>query len=457
MKFLTAIFLLIFIVPKSFAQTNSSYSILVAGHAYGAHSGTNIGLHPPLLTKLREIEDPKTMGIFLTGDIVNNSTSESWKQVENELSGMSFNSYYVMGNHDDNSIGHAEFQKKHGGAYYHFNYQNDLYVVLNSTESDRSISATQLQFLDNALANTEPDWERAFIFFHEVIWNSNEKYRLLRSNSRSRYAQMVLVSNFWQEVYPRFAALPEKQFYLFAGDVGGNPDAIAASYDRWENVTLLSSGMGEVSDENYLKVNVLPDTVTFELIPLNHNQILNQITWYNVPEKPMEIIGSETVNPLQKSYNYQASPVFNVTSYRWSLSSGISGISDSSQIALSFNPDFQTGEISVTAINDGFGESEPLEMSIKSTGYTSVAKNMESKFRIFQDQQDLQIVFYPIQKSEVRIRIYNTLGQLLLQEQFSSQSGISTTTMKKNNSLNGPVLVELLLGNERFTQKIMLR
>ena len=67
------------------AQPDTSYSFIVAGHAYGAHAGENIGLHPPFLAKLNQDMPPGTLAIILTGDIVNQSTPESWAQVETEL------------------------------------------------------------------------------------------------------------------------------------------------------------------------------------------------------------------------------------------------------------------------------------------------------------------------------------------------------------------------------------
>lgn len=398
------------------------------------------------------------MGLFLTGDIVNYSTTASWAQVENELSAMDFNSYYVMGNHDDNTVGQAEFQKKFGGTHYYFTFRNELYIILNSTESDRSISASQLEFLDQVLANTDSNWNRAFIFFHEVIWNSNIKYRLLRSNTRSRYSQMVLESNFWQDVYPRFTAMPDKQFYLFAGDMGGNPDAMAASYDRWENVTLLSSGMGEVPDENYMKVKILPDTVTFELVALNDDIEMKPVTWYNVPEKPSEIIGPSTISVTQEAVNYQVSEVFNATSWRWNLSAGISGISDSSKIDLRFDPGFQTGKISAIAINDGFGESDPVEMEIKTDNNTLLSNYLDVLgFKIFHDKQSLQITCNSGSKTIARLKIYNALGQLLIHDDLFLNPGLNTQTIDENIHLPGIVIVELLVGNERITQKIILR
>ena len=453
---LFTVMLLIFFWITLKSQPNSTYSFLVAGHAYGAHTGVNIGLHPPFLKKLSETRDTSVMGLFLTGDIVNQSTTASWNLVEKELSGLGKNSFYVMGNHDNNALGLAVFKKKHGGAYYSLVYKNDLYIVLNSTESDRSISAAQLKFLDDVFANTDARWERAFIFFHEVIWNSNIKYKLVRSNSRSRYASIVNVSNFWTSVYPRLTSLPEKKFYLFAGDVGGNTDAIAASYDRWGNVTLLSSGMGEVKDENYMKVTVQPDTVTFQLIPLNDAVKMKPIEWYNIPAKPDTIIGPTTVFPSQSGANYQVSPVGNTTSYRWNLSAGITGSSDSSQINLRFDNQFQAGKISATAINDGFGESEPAELNVFSDSTTFISDNkIERMLEIYQNQRSLIINFNSDKAQNARIMIYDQTGRVILNDEFFLNSGFNSKTIDMKIFGKGWVIVELIADNKRFTQKLI--
>ena len=438
-------------------QVNSAYSILVAGHAYGAHAGTNIGLHPPFLNKLQKRTGIPVAALFLTGDIVNQSNTASWAQVEHELSDLGLSSYYVMGNHDNNSIGINVFNKKHGGLYYSFTLQNELYIVLNSIESDRSISPVQLQFLKNVLQNAESTNKRVFIFFHEVIWNSQEKYQMVRSNSRSRYSEIKTVSNFWQKVYPVLAAYPAKNFYLFTGDVGGNPDAISAFYDRWNNVTLLSSGMGEVPDENYMEVNILPDTVMFKLIPLNNAVEMKPITWYSVPEKPLRIEGPAKVSPPQSAASYKVSPVFNATAYKWNFSNGISGTSNSTDIDLRFEPNFQTGQIMARALNDGFGESEPITMEVQSYYYTSASENeMNTKLIIQQNHQSIQIVYHSEKRLHAHFSIYNVSGMLLYQDKLNLDEGLNTKVVDKSLMGKGLVFIELSFENKRLIRKAML-
>ena len=437
-------------------QPQNEYTILVAGHAYGAHAGTNIGLHPPLIKKLSEEKD-SVSALILTGDIVNTSTTASWQQVEKEITNLGLTAFYVMGNHDNNATGKAVFNAKHGGLYYSFKIQNDLYIVLNSTESDRSISPTQLQFLKNTLLNAGSDCHKVFIFFHEVIWNSHEKYRLVRSNSRSRYTQIKDVSNFWDQVFPDFTNYSDKEFYLFSGDVGGNPDAISAFYDKWRNVTLLSSGMGEVADENYLKVKIRPDTVLFELVALNDGVTMKTMEWYSVPVRPDFIEGPEKISTSAPFSGYAVSPVFNATSYLWSLSEGISGSSDSANINLHFAADFQKGQISASAVNDGFGISEPAILEIQNENYTGFNENkIDPEFTVFQSGGIVQIRFNADENAESKLQVFNSAGILLYQQNVSLTWGLNTLNISELANYKGLVILSLQTRNQCFLKKVLI-
>ncbi len=169
------------------ARADTSYSFIVAGHAYGAHDGENIGLHPNFLSSLDSGYDSLAAFFVFTGDIVNKSSVESWQQVEDELARYSLPYYYVMGNHDDDDIGYQEFNEKFGSPYYAFHFQQELFIVLNSTEEQRSISSNQISFLQEQLNLAGDTVQNIFIFFHEILWNSHDKYIGVLSNSRSRY------------------------------------------------------------------------------------------------------------------------------------------------------------------------------------------------------------------------------------------------------------------------------
>lgn len=364
-KFLLTITALL-IQPMLMGQGDTAYSFIVAGHAYGAHSGGNPGLHPAFLNSLNAGFDTGTCFFILTGDIVNQSTSESWEQVENELVNYGLPYYYVMGNHDANDIGHQVFEDKFGGTWYAFNSHSELFIILNSTEEQRSISSDQISFLEEQISKAGDTIRNIFIFFHEVLWNSHEKYVGVKSNSRSRFDQIVNYSNYWEEVHPLLLTLPEKKFYIIAGDVGGNPDAIAAFYDTWDNITLLASGMGEVTDENYLQVHVDDqDSVKFELVPLNSGLSLLDIEYYSVPPAPEAIAGPALVNPGNSNIIYYVPEVFNAEYYIWTLPGGDTDTLSSNSIPIDFDADFTGSPLSVCAFKEGFGSGPVVSMMIE--------------------------------------------------------------------------------------------
>jgi hypothetical protein len=443
------------------SEDDTAYSFIVAGHAYGAHEGGNIGLHPALLSRLNSGFDSNAAFFVFTGDIVNQSTSQSWQQVENELSVYGLSYYFAMGNHDNNDIGRQVFIEKYGGTFYAFRSQSDLFVVLNSTEADRSIPSDQLAFLKEQINLAGDSTRNVFIFFHEVLWNSHEKYTGVRSNSRSRYAQIVNYSNYWEEVHPVLAGHPGKQFFIFAGDMGGNPDAVAGFYDVWDNVTLLASGMGEVPDENYLLVRVHGnDPVAFELVPLNAELILPGIGYYSVPAAPETITGPDEVSPGSRGVEYTVPEIFNATSYIWELPTGLTGSGISNHILTDVDSGFTGGTISVRAGRDGFGSGSAAIKMVKSTvAPVKVTKtgdgSQQVKFRQTPDQ--IVIGMCRLDGEAVTIRIFNGLGRLLRYEKVYVEGGNFELMIDKNDLQEGLLFISVLVKDRQLTGKLFLK
>ena len=91
-------------------------------------------------------------------------------------------------------------------------------------------------------------------------------------------------------MYPLLLNYPEKNIYIIAGDVGGNPGVIPAFYEKIGHITLLASGMGQIRDENYLLVHIDNSKVTFELIPLNANHQLSDLTSYTISKNDVSCL-----------------------------------------------------------------------------------------------------------------------------------------------------------------------
>jgi hypothetical protein len=436
-------------------QTEGNYSFLVAGHGYGAHAGTNIGLHPPFLSKLTTVIMPQVFALFLTGDLVNQSTPEAWKQVNSELETIGISSYYCMGNHDSNSDGYNAFYEKHGGTYYTFNHSGDCFIVLNSTITERSISPDQLQFLRATLQNNASA-KKVFIFFHEVLWNSDIKYKDVLSNSRSRYGQIKRDSNFWTEVCQILSDFSDKKYYLFAGDVGGNTDAISAFFDVEGNLTFLASGMGEVADENFLSVDVMPDTVLFTFVPLREGISMHEASYYTIPENPGTITGPAIIGKGVTSAEYRVSKIFNATSYVWILPEGITGKSDSSFISVLFSNDFRSDTLSVYAAHHGYGMSQPskLVIQVQQTQSAAFLKRKEPFDVDIQKQHaGLTISITSRQEQLIDYSIFDMQGKCLKSASTLIYSGTTTIPIEGLND-RSPLILLIYNGKEKITRKI---
>lgn len=426
------------------AQTDTAYSFLVAGHAYGSHEGDNLGLHPPLLSSMDAGFDSLASFIVLTGDIVNQSTAESWAQVETELSAYPIASFYVMGNHDANSAGYAAFEAKHGATYYSFYHQSELYIVLNSTIEQRSITEEQLIFLAEELEVTGAGLKNVFIFFHEVLWNSHEKYIDVRSNSRSRYDQIVNYSNYWVDVHPLLLSHDDKNFFVIAGDVGGNPDAISIFYDQWDNVTLIASGMGEVSDENYLTVQVHnSDSIEFQLIPLRSETKLEDLSYYTVPGATGPIQGPEHVAQWDSDVLYSVPPVFNAGEYFWDLPEGMSGSGTDDSIVVNFSASFLEGDLSVCASRDGYGSGPASTLHITADISDLEFRQLVPDIQLYQDRHTARIELYVEQACELNLQFCSVSGQVLSHKSYLLEEGYQSLSFDLTGYKKGLYLLTI--------------
>jgi len=266
------------------AQTDTStnvideYSFIVAGHAYGAHTGENLGLYPKFKKKLTQIKEKYDFIVF-TGDVIRGSNGK-WQVLQEELSELNIENYLVMGNNEYSSKAKKIFNERFGKTFYTFKKGKELFIILDTQQDSRRISKEQLMFVKEVL-NKNKRIENVFVFIHELLWNQHQKFKNINSNKRSRH-ENIQTSNFWTEFTPLIRQLKETEFYIIAGDVAGNIEAIPAFYYNEANITLLASGMGEVEEENYLSIKVKNSKVSLKLISLDSNKKLKEVEFYNI-------------------------------------------------------------------------------------------------------------------------------------------------------------------------------
>ena len=259
-----------------------SYSFFIAGHTYGSPGVDNDGLHPAFKNKFDLIQSDGHIGFgVLTGDIVITGTEQNWNEVDNDIIDLGLPVYFAAGNHD--MTDRVLFESRYGQTYYSFVHQSDLFIVLDPNLDEWNISDDQLQFLENALNSEAQNVNNIFVFFHQVLWwEPDNIYQNVTLNSLAGRADTI---NFWNEIEPLFNGLP-KPVHMFAGDVGAFNTGSEFMYHKYENITLIASGMGGNVRDNIIIIDVHEDaSVSYRLIALNDPDInaLGDLLDYELP------------------------------------------------------------------------------------------------------------------------------------------------------------------------------
>jgi hypothetical protein len=262
--------------------TGINYSFFVAGHVYSNPSGTEPGIYSLFKDKFNYIKSDSTIkfGIF-TGDIVKDGSREEWDEVDKDIAGLVIPVYFTLGNHDNKN--RELFIERYGKTYFDFTYKNDLFIILDPNIDGWNISGAQLNFLKQVLSDISPDIKNVFVFFHQLLWWSNDnRYGNVRPNSFEGRSDSI---NFWSTVEPLFTNL-SCNVVMFAGDVGAAEWSADYMYDKYENITFIASGMGEGIGDNFIIVDVMTDnTLQYRLISLNCEDIncLGKLEEYTLP------------------------------------------------------------------------------------------------------------------------------------------------------------------------------
>ncbi|WP_319592070.1 metallophosphoesterase [uncultured Draconibacterium sp.] len=274
MKKTTLIYLLLILLTacskESEPQQPASYSFFVAGHTYGKPGRDNIGLHPPFKEKFGYIQSRKEIKFgVLTGDIVPAPSPEDWDEVDADIDSLGLPVYFAVGNHDmrDREL----FESRYGPTYFSFYFNTDLFIVLDPNIDHWNISGEQLDFLKTTVSNNSESVDNIFVLFHQVLWRTNDNiYKDVKLNS---YEDRDGSINFWTEVEPIFSQL-ENPVFMFAGDVGAGSWSSDFMYDKYDNISLVASGMGEGDGDNFVIINIHSDkSVTYDLVCMSDSTL----------------------------------------------------------------------------------------------------------------------------------------------------------------------------------------
>jgi hypothetical protein len=246
---------------------DKGYSFFIAGHVYGTPNVKYNGIYNSFKTN-SELNNCEFMplGIFL-GDVVQEASNYEFNIFKNDMEsiGNKTEIYISPGNHD---VGKTPYSAKRdiylqnfGETFKYFEYQNDLFIVLDANLNRGNIISDQLEMLKSLQLN-DNNYNNIFIFSHQVIWIDPLKTTGLIPNKK--FSEKL---NFWNQVFPVISDIGEKVF-VFAGDVGAFDNKSEFFYDNILGVDFFATGMGGGVRDNYLLIHVRNDKVEIELIKL---------------------------------------------------------------------------------------------------------------------------------------------------------------------------------------------
>ena len=105
----------------------------IAGHVYGNPDRYSSSIYPPFLSALKEDHTHRNYNfLFLTGDVVADSTNANWIAIENELDAVGIPWFIARGNHDSGSYLDENIQVE---KYLSIRDHYALFLVLNMSHA----------------------------------------------------------------------------------------------------------------------------------------------------------------------------------------------------------------------------------------------------------------------------------------------------------------------------------
>lgn len=119
--------------------------------------------------------------VLCVGDLIEGYTKNStevnrqWDEFNTILSDLQMRFFYLPGNHDiSNSMMRNQWMERYGRAYYHFKYQDVLFLAFDTNDGDSvMLSPEQIDYFKQVLQDNQ-DVRWTMVFMHHPIWNYRE-------------------------------------------------------------------------------------------------------------------------------------------------------------------------------------------------------------------------------------------------------------------------------------------
>ena len=233
----------------SYSQSKLLNKFYIVGHAYGAHSSTNKGIQDSLLEYF-ENQNLNKASLFLTGDVVKESSFENLNLAKNQIERY-FDKYYIsIGNHD---IGHGEstdFYKIFNEDLHMINYENLSIVVANFSTYNWQPSLKDKVKINNFIKETQN--KNVIILSHPVFWHNLTLNKPIRNGDDMLKVKLGLDTLDWLEQN-------NKNITIISGDYGSNVPETFCEYNPQKNILYIASGIYDQIEDRLIVITESSD------------------------------------------------------------------------------------------------------------------------------------------------------------------------------------------------------
>jgi len=219
--------------------------------------------------------------VMSVGDLIEGYTRDEsrldaeWSEFTGFIDSLEVPFFYVPGNHDiTNEVMEEKWKELFGVTYYHFVYQDVLFLCLNSEDNLRgagrgTIDDEQYEYIKNVLEENQ-DVKWTLVFLHQPLWIQKDTKRwsdvekLLEGRNHNVFAGHY--HRYWK-------SSRNNGKYIALATTGGGSDLRGTAYGEFDHVVWVT-----MTDEGPLLANLLlegiwdENVVTEELVDLVRNR-----------------------------------------------------------------------------------------------------------------------------------------------------------------------------------------
>jgi 3',5'-cyclic AMP phosphodiesterase CpdA len=160
-------------------QQEGSFQFAIVTDRTGGHRP---GVFPVAVGKLNLLQPEFVMSV---GDLIEGYTEDEaridaeWEEFTGFIDKLQMPFFYLPGNHDYiNEVMARKWKERFGKDYYHFVYEDVLFLCLNSEEKMRGsgrgyIDQPQLDYIEKVLSD-HPEVSWTMVFLHQPLWDQDD-------------------------------------------------------------------------------------------------------------------------------------------------------------------------------------------------------------------------------------------------------------------------------------------